>query len=167
MWMGTDNLVWGWLAARRSDLDAANWAEMRIGYGAGATLAWIALVAFSVMQLVRRTPPSYGQKEQLGNCVGAVVGALLIASFAIFLLAVQVRGHSPWYAAYRLLPGGMAVRSVSRYALVLTLPMAIGFAYALDRFLARPHSGFCAGHSSGAPRRNRAACHDQVHVFRP
>jgi hypothetical protein len=34
----------------------------------------------------------------------------------------------------------MAVRSVSRHASALTLPMAIGFAYALDRFLARPHS---------------------------
>jgi hypothetical protein len=140
IWMGTDNLVWGWLAARRPDLDGANWAEMRIGYGAGATLAWIALVAFSVMQLARRSPSSYAQKDELRDCVGAVVAALLIASFAIFLLAVQVRGHSPWYAAYKLFPGGMAVRSVSRHALALTLPMAIGFAYAVDRFLTKPQS---------------------------
>jgi hypothetical protein len=140
IWMGSDNLVWGWLAARRPDLNSANWAEMRIGYGAGATLAWLALVGFSLVQLARTTPPSYAQKDQPRDYVGQAVAALLIASFAIFLLAVQARGHALWFAAYKLLPAGTAVRSVSRHALALTLPMAIGFAYALDRFLARPRS---------------------------
>jgi hypothetical protein len=140
IWMGTDNLVWGWLAGRRPDLDEVNWAEMRIGYGAGATLAWMALVAFSLMQLVRGMPPSSAEKDGPRDCVGAVVGVLLIASLAFVLLGIQVRGHSPWYAAYKLLPGGLGVRSVSRYVLTLSLPVAIGFAYALDRFLTRPHS---------------------------
>jgi hypothetical protein len=139
IWMGTDNLAWGWLAARWPDLDGANYSEMRIGYGAVATLAWVALVGFSVVQLTQRTPLIVNH-EQPRRCVGRVVGVLLVASLAIVLLGIQIDGRSPWYLVYRLLPGGAGVRSVSRYVLMLSLPLAIGFAYALDRFLARPQS---------------------------
>ena len=53
---------------------------------------------------------------------------------------------------YKLLPGGSGIRSVSRYVLTLSLPLAIGFAYALDRFLGRPHSKtrFRGGRSGSA-----------------
>jgi hypothetical protein len=139
IWMGTDNLAWGWLAARWPDLDDANWSEMRIGYGAVATIVWLALVGFSAMQLTRRTPLT-ADHEQPRRCVGRVVAVLLVASLAIVLLGIQIDGRSPWYLVYRLLPGGAGVRSVSRYILTLSLPLAIGFAYALDKFLARPRS---------------------------
>jgi hypothetical protein len=138
-WMGTDNLAWGWLAARWPDLDDANWSEMRIGYGAVATVVWLALVGFSAAQLTRRTPLT-ADHEQPRRCVGRIVAVLLVASLAIVLLGIQMDGRSPWYLVYRLLPGGAGVRSVSRYILTLSLPLAIGFAYALDKFLARPRS---------------------------
>jgi hypothetical protein len=56
------------------------------------------------------------------------------------LLGIQIGGRSLWYGAYKLVPGGIGVRSVSRYVLTLSLPLGVGLAYALDRFLARPHS---------------------------
>jgi hypothetical protein len=139
IWMGTDSFIWGRLAALWPGLDGANWPEMRLGYGAVATLAWAALVAFSAVRLTRRMPLT-ADHEPPPRCVARLVAVLLVASLAIVLLGIQINGRSLWYLPYRLLPGGVAVRGVSRYVLTLSLPLAIGFAYALDRFLARPRS---------------------------
>jgi hypothetical protein len=139
IWMGTDNFAWGWLAARWPDLNATNWSEMRIGYGAAATLAWVALLGISVMLLTRKTP-LIRKNEHPQYCVGLVVAVLLVASLITVLLGIKIGERSLWYVVYMLVPGGAGVRSVSRYFLTLSLPLAIGFAYALDRFLAWPHS---------------------------
>jgi hypothetical protein len=139
IWMGTDNFAWGWFAAHWPDLDAANSAEMRIGYGAGATFAWAALLGFSVTLLTGKTS-LISKNEHPRDCVGLIVAVLLIASFVTVLLGIRIGERSLWYVVYKLMPGGAGVRSVSRYVLCLSLPLAIGFAYALDRCLARPRS---------------------------
>jgi hypothetical protein len=139
IWMGTDNFAWGWLAARWPELAARNWPEMRIGYGAGATVAWVALVALAAAQIARGTPWII-EDERRRDYRGFMVAVLLLASLVVVLLGVQVGGYSPWYVIYKFLPGGTGVRSISRYVLTLSLPLAIGFAYVLDRFLSRPRS---------------------------
>jgi hypothetical protein len=139
IWMGSDNFAWGWLAARWPEVDGRNWSEMRIGYGAGVTVAWVALVALSAAQIARRAPRIM-EDERQRDYRGIIVAVLLLASLVTILLGIQVSGRSLWYVVYKLLPAGSAVRSVSRYVLTLSLPLAIGFAYVLDRFLSRPRS---------------------------
>jgi phage tail protein X len=103
-------------------------------------MAPVALVGFSATQLIRSTPSTLpaGQRQ---DRVGLIVAALILASLATILLGIQVGGRSPW-SVYKLFPGGAGVRSVSRYVLTLSLPLAVGLAYALDRLLARPRSIF-------------------------
>jgi hypothetical protein len=139
LWMGTDNIAWGWLAARWPELDTQNWSEMRVGYGVGVTLGWAALLGFSAAQVARRAPSSMAD-QQRRDSRGLIIAVLLFASLVIVLLGIQVGGRSPWYVLYRFFPGGAGVRSVSRYILTLSLPLAVGLAYLLDRFLSRPHS---------------------------
>ena len=122
--MGDGNYVWGWLsAALTPDPLSGTWGELKVGIGLVASIAWIVLTVYAFRWSTRKTGVAF-------------LGVIVLAGAIFYLIGFKYGGHSPWYYIYEYFPGGGAIRAVSRYVIFLTLPMAITFAYALDRGLA-------------------------------
>ncbi len=127
-WMGRENWAWGWLFARgpQATIDA-RWPEMRIGAGLAVSLVWVAACCGSVVALIRR-PPDRGTPIRLTIVTGAVLQVLML----------RLPGDvSLWWAVWRAFPGASGIRGVPRLELVVLLPMALAFGWALDAALAR------------------------------
>ncbi|HET8783055.1 MAG TPA: hypothetical protein VFM63_11600 [Pyrinomonadaceae bacterium] len=122
--MGDGNYVWGWLSsALTPDPLPGTWGELKVGIGLVASIAWIVLTVYAFRWSTRKTGIAF-------------LGVMILAGSILYLIGFKYGGHSPWYFIFEYFPGGGAIRAVSRYVIFLTLPMAIAFAYALDRSLA-------------------------------
>ena len=75
------------------------------------------------------------QKKQGGWATLVGLSALTI----VLLTTLYPGGHTPWKYLYRLVPGGSAIRALSREALLMLIPFSIGLAYLVEtrkRFMA-------------------------------
>ncbi len=134
--MGDGNLWWAWLEGVLPHFrDQPFYWEHRIGFGAVVTTAWLALLV-PVARAVRRWPLR-AQAAVLPPNRAYFIGILVLAVTAFYALGMTYFGHSPWWLAFHTVPGIKSIRAVSRYPIVLTLPMAVALAWALDSLLAR------------------------------
>jgi hypothetical protein len=122
--MGDGNYVWSWFYKRVvGEPRPSTWGELMVGIGLVPSLAWIALTVASLW-LIR--------KRDTGR---VFLGVMILATSIFIVLGFKAGGHSLWRYVYEYFPGGGAIRAVSRYAIFLTLPMSIAFAFGLQKLL--------------------------------
>lgn len=135
LWMSRENAIWGAL------LDGLRPAGSDHGLGVGVvfTAAWVILTALALYQVVgrllpRSVPEDPGDGELQNR---QLICLLLVTSLILFLLSIRYgESTSPWWLVYHASPGAGGIRVVSRFVLVLTLPVALAGALGLDRCLA-------------------------------
>jgi hypothetical protein len=131
MWMGDGNYLWRWLTrVVVPNPRPPTWNELMIGFGLIPTVAWLVIVLWVIWRLLFRKGSNNTTAPSSST---AFLAAAVLATTLLFLVGMKYGGHSPWYFVYEYFPGGKAVRAVSRYVIFLSLPMAIGFAFMLDR----------------------------------
>jgi hypothetical protein len=55
---------------------------------------------------------------------------MIFATFIFYVLGIKYRQDwSPWFYVYTYFPGAGAIRAMSRFPIMLTLPVSIGIAY--------------------------------------
>ena len=123
--MGQRNYLWGGISEAIQARHPMS-PELQIGIGLVPSLVWLALVVFAVGVLIRMLRGSQVASRNL------FLAQSIIASCLIVLIGMRYGNHfSPWQFVYSFVPGAQAIRGVSRYALVLALPMAIAFAHVI------------------------------------
>lgn len=116
------NYVWGPVSENIQIMRPLH-LELQIGIGLVASLAWLALTLFAVWFVIRNA------KNKL-KPAHLFLALMIVATSLVYLLGMRYRNDfSPWQLIHSFVPGAQAIRAVSRYALVLALPMAIGFAF--------------------------------------
>ena len=129
--MGDSNWLWSWVEGHVPHFHAQPFFwEHRIGLGAVVTLAWLLLAGAAL----RQVKPL---RAAIAPTPGHFLTLIILAVTAYYLLGMTYWGHSPWWFVFHTVPGVKSIRAVSRYAIVLTLPMGIGLAWALDGLLLR------------------------------
>ncbi|MFZ2639848.1 MAG: hypothetical protein WA117_02590 [Verrucomicrobiia bacterium] len=121
---GPANWVYGWTAGWGLFRALPMEHEHRLGLGL-VTMA----ACGTVLWLQRRLP---------------VVRVIVATTLLLLLLATQFIPGLPaaWELVYWIVPGGKAIRSVSRIGMLLTIPAAIGLAFFLDHLLDRKKAVF-------------------------
>jgi hypothetical protein len=129
LWMGKQNMVWGWFFNRWPDpVVTARWPELRIGVGVVGTLAWAATGLWAAVSLIARR---HGlDRSAIALCVAILTGLALQA-----LMLRWPGDHSAWWLVWKGFPGARGIRAVTRLQLLVTLPMGLAFGAALDRAL--------------------------------
>jgi len=158
--MHSQNRIWGAVTERlRENPPPLYIGELHVGIGLIPSLAWIGLTLFalgSAVVLLRstaenETPPSLRDIDEASGRWFLV--AMILATTAFIVIGTKYGdGASLWRYVYALVPGAGAVRAVARYVIFLALPMAVGFAWAIDRTLR-----WSAGRSRGVAAGTRAA----------
>ena len=129
--MGRRNYLWGGISEAIQARHPMS-PELQIGIGLVPTLVWLALVVFAVWALIESRRKSRFASRNL------FLAQSIIATCLIVLIGMRYGNHfSPWQFVYSFVPGAQAIRGVSRYALVLALPVAIAFAYAIHFAIGR------------------------------
>jgi|GEM_PF-547591 len=131
------NYMWGSttsaILARVKGLDP----ELYIGIGLVPTLTWVALVVFALWLVFRnlKDRPVAAAERQTNQLF---LAQTIIATSLVYLIGFKYwNGFSPWQYVYSWVPGGQAIRAVSRYALITAFPMAIAFAWLIDNLRQR------------------------------
>ena len=136
--MADGNYVWGGLTALilQQGPGGPDWGR-RIGIGLIPSVAWIGISVFA-LGILRKyfATPATANGPEIDNCDwghrGYLFFALMVlASNFLVILGLQYHGHSLWKFVYWIFPGARSVRAVARFVIVLALPMAIAFAFAL------------------------------------
>lgn len=137
--MGDGNYVWGWLASIvRPKPAPAYWTELTTGIGVFTSLAWIGITIFglwTVVKTLRSRSAKKGKEDRLETrrVYLLFLGLMILATTLFYCIGMKYgNGHSLWKHVYHYFPGAKAIRAMSRYVIFLTLPMAVGFAFALD-----------------------------------
>jgi len=134
--MGGGNYLWGWLSAAVSPEPwPATWGELKVGIGLVPSLAWIAITVWMMWRL-KTLPKKAGSHDDVFTAAPAFLIALVFATTLVYLIGFNYgHDHSPWFFVYKFFPGAKAIRAVSRYVIFLSLPMAVAFAFVIERGL--------------------------------
>jgi hypothetical protein len=134
--MGDGNYIWGWLAARvRPEPWPATWGEQMIGIGLVPSITLLLLLVFAfyiakVQFFTRRGAVASRFNPPLRSPAHAFFAAMIVATIIFYVLGIKYRqDSSPWIYVYTYFPGARAVRAMSRFPIMLTLPISIGIAY--------------------------------------
>ena len=142
--MADGNYVWRNVTAflLQQASTGPDWGR-RVGIGLIPSLTWVGLSIVALLFLRKnskvRAEEHDGQMNDLDSAriVPLFLAIMILASDVLIMLGLQYRGHSLWKFVYWSFPGGRSIRAVARYVLVLALPMAIAFAFALHHGIAR------------------------------
>src|SRR5437899_12194192 len=84
--------------------------------------------------LLKKLPKKAGSNDDVSTAAPAFLIALVFATTLVYLIGLNYgHDHSPWWFVYKFFPGAKAIRAVSRYVIFLSLPMAIAFAFVIER----------------------------------
>jgi hypothetical protein len=139
--MGDSNYVWGRMSAAIKQAYALH-PELQIGIGLVPTLAWLALTVaagFIIRRRVRGNASIENEGDARRPNLKLLWLCLMILSTSLFyLIGMKLwHDHSAWRLVYTFFPGGKSIRAVSRYVIVLALPMAVVFAFLIQHVLER------------------------------
>jgi len=129
-WMGSENLVWGWLFDRFPLLADRNWPEGRIGVGVVVTLVWIGAILWAIRTGARRLA---GGEESVPARDGLAAVVILTGAILQLCMLRLPGGVSAWWVIYEAFPGMSGIRAIARLQLVVMLPMALGLALVAER----------------------------------
>ena len=130
LWLSPENTIWG---ALQHGLHPVK-VDHALGVGVVFTLAWVAVTAAAARLLVlgifRREAEGPDAAELRPR---EIMALLMLASLLLLLIGVRYgENASPWWLVYQAVPGAGGIRVVSRFVLVLTLPVALAGSYCLD-----------------------------------
>lgn len=138
--MGGANYVWGDVSAaimRSYQLHP----ELQIGIGLVPSLAWIALTVAAIIFILRHVKNAEaerGAEARQGNLKLLWLSLLVLSVSLFYLIGMKLwNDHSAWRIVFTFFPGGKSIRAVSRYVIVLALPMSIVFAFLIQHALGR------------------------------
>jgi hypothetical protein len=124
LWMGEGNYWWGNLKNYLPFYELHfNW-EHRIGVGFVATLSVFVLFAYALKLIF---------KNAQHNFKDALICAFLITSCFFIICGISYHEFSLWHYVYHWIPGAKGVRAVSRYIIVLILPLTIASVLLLSK----------------------------------
>ena len=134
--MGDGNYIWGWLSALvRPEPWPATWGELMIGIGLVPSVTLLLLLVFAVyitkVQFFKgRNTIASKFSPPLTSGAQAFFAAMIFATIILYALGLKYRqDSSPWIWVYTYFPGARAIRAMSRFVIMLTLPISIGIAY--------------------------------------
>jgi hypothetical protein len=135
LWMGPRHSWWGWLWDHsRTIRDYPVEGEVRDGFGLAVLSAWVLLTGGAVWFL--KAKPAFLKKGRSVYYHFAATAVLATSLFA--LLGLQYPGGvSSWWFVYEVVPGGSGIRAVSRYVLLLALPLSMALTVAFQLFWER------------------------------
>lgn len=138
--MGSANYLWGDLSAAVMRAFQLN-PELQIGIGLVPSLCWLALTVTAILFMARRAPWR-AEVEETGalrpNLKLLWLGLLVLSVSLFYLLGMKLwNDHSAWRIVFTFFPGGKSIRAVSRYVIVLALPMSIVFAFLIQHALGK------------------------------
>ncbi|HEX5873894.1 MAG TPA: DUF4214 domain-containing protein [Pyrinomonadaceae bacterium] len=119
--MSDRNYLWGTISENILTKHPLH-LELQIAIGLIPSLAWLALTLIAIWFMIRST--RYKLKP-----AHLFLVLMIVATSLVYLLGMRYWDFSPWKFVHAFVPGAQAIRAVSRYALVMALPMAIGFAF--------------------------------------
>lgn len=127
LWMGKQNMVWGWFFDRWPDpVVTARWPEFRIGVGVVGSVAWYGAGLWALVSLATRR----------GSLAAPAIALRVAIVTGLLLQALMLRwsgDQSAWWLVWKAFPGAGGVRAVTRLQLLVTLPMGLAFGALLDR----------------------------------
>ena len=130
LWMGPRHAWWGWLWDH--SLTIRNYpveGEVRDGFGFAFLVAWLFLAVASIWVL-KEKKPWLDNVNPIYLRFGLVA---VLATTLFLLLGLEYPGNiSPWWFIYKFIPGGGSIRAVSRYVIVLALPLSIAITFAFE-----------------------------------
>ena len=134
--MGHRNFVWGAVSRALTDIHPLPSTEHNVGIGLVPSLAWLALTGWALRSMIRGT--------RNGFLVAAILGTTLF-----YLIGMTYgSGWSPWRLVYLFVPGADGLRAVARYVFVLSLPMSVVLAFAVQHVASVIKARFPSGSRS-------------------
>jgi Domain of unknown function (DUF4214) len=136
--MGYGNYLWGWLLPLIMPAPwPENWAELMVGIGLVPSITWIVVTIWMIRRFWSRSETALS-RVTVSDAAPAFLTALVVATMLFYIIGFNYgNNHSPWFYVNEYLPGAKAIRAVSRYVIFLTLPMAIAFAWLIERGIKR------------------------------
>jgi hypothetical protein len=134
------NYVWGNFSAALRQAYSLN-PELQMGIGLIPSLAWLMLTVAAIF-FIRRHARSSNSKASSENEDGTLrqhklnllfLSLLILSTTLFYLIGMKLwNNHSAWRLVYTFFPGGKSIRAVSRYVIVLALPMSVVFAFLIQ-----------------------------------
>lgn len=124
--IGPNSMVWGWLFDMSAGLfpKLFRTGEFRVGFTPDILVALL-VFGFFVFATGRIH-------------LGRFLRALFLATILALLLPLVIRGISPWWVVFRIVPGASGVRVVARFWLFLGFPVSILLTVLVEHFLTVP-----------------------------
>ena len=132
--LGPDHVLWGWWGINQASV--IHPVEKNLGFGIVATILLVLGWCWSLGHFGRRVLRSPLETQAGRN--RDLLAAALLAALVLTLATVRFGAVTPWELIYKFVPGASALVGVSRWALVLTLPLSILIGVVLDRLIAWP-----------------------------
>ncbi len=132
--MGHGNYVWGKVSDAIWRIHPLSSTEHYLGIGLVPTAAWLAILAWSVWIVKRYANERIAfnrNREGIEPWTSYLFLSLaVLATTLVYIIGMKYwNGGSPWRFVYLYFPGADGFRTVTRYVTVLSLPMAIAFAF--------------------------------------
>lgn len=135
--MGDGNYIWGRVSAAISRMHALSSTEHNIGIGLVPSLAWLAISVWAIWMVKKYARGHITLNKNRLEGTNSEMNYLflslaIIATSLFYIIGMKYwNDSSPWRFVYLYFPGAKGFRTVARYVTVLTLPMAIAFAFAV------------------------------------
>jgi hypothetical protein len=133
--MGRRNYVWG-------SMFPATWGmhpEHNIGIGLVPSVAWLAISVWAIWMVKRygkqRSALNQNRLQSADSGMSYLFLSLaVLATILFYIIGMKYwNDGSPWRYVYLYVPGAKGFRAIARYVMVLSLPMAIAFAFVVHR----------------------------------
>ncbi|MGH7801691.1 MAG: hypothetical protein ACREOW_13880 [Thermodesulfobacteriota bacterium] len=137
--MGDRNYIWGSVSAAIWRMHPLSSTEHNIGIGLVPSVAWLAIIIWSIW-MVKKYAKGHKtlNKNRLEGTNSEMnylfLSLAILATSLFYIIGMKyLNDSSPWRFVYLYLPGAKGFRTVTRYVMVLSLPMAIAFAFVVHR----------------------------------
>ena len=110
---GPGSLVWGWLArwVEAADPNLLRFGEYQVGFTPDVLLILMLVIAGILV----------GKTQDVPKWMKVLALAILLS----LALPVSIGGHSLWFFVRALVPGASGIRTISRYYIFLSFPIAL------------------------------------------
>ena len=135
--MGDRNYIWGRMSAALWRMHPLLSTEHNIGIGLVPSITWLAISIWAIWMITRDARKHIALNENPlatnSEANHLFLGVAILATNLFYLIGMKYWNDvSPWYYVYQFFPGARGFRTVARYVTVLTLPMAIAFAFVME-----------------------------------
>jgi hypothetical protein len=133
--MGNGNYVWGDVSAAIWRMHPLSSPEHNIGIGLVPSAAWLTIMVWAIWMVKKyakgHTTLNKNRLEATNSEMNYLFLSLaVLATSLLYFIGMKYwNDSSPWRFVYLFFPGAKGFRTVTRYVTVLSLPMAIAFAF--------------------------------------